>query len=55
MIFRSYLRQQVSVQAIYDFLLQHNNKLLCVEAYEFCLDWQAQADQPNSLSEGSLM
>eukprot|EP00983_Pelagomonas_calceolata_P010679 345732-Pelagomonas_calceolata.AAC.3 len=34
---------QVSVQAVYDFLLQHNNKPF--------LD-QSQADQPNILAEG---
>eukprot|EP00983_Pelagomonas_calceolata_P004708 154505-Pelagomonas_calceolata.AAC.1 len=48
--------QQVSIQAVYDFLLQHNNKLLlfACKLVDVILTGkdQSQADQPNSLAEG---
>eukprot|EP00983_Pelagomonas_calceolata_P024435 770214-Pelagomonas_calceolata.AAC.1 len=48
--------QQVSVQAVHDLLLQHNNKLfsLVSELMDFLLtgEDQSQVDQPNSLAGG---
>eukprot|EP00983_Pelagomonas_calceolata_P076948 1153644-Pelagomonas_calceolata.AAC.8 len=48
--------QQASVQDVYDFLLQHNNKLFSFvsELVDIMLtgEDQSQADQPNSLAEG---
>eukprot|EP00983_Pelagomonas_calceolata_P086882 1156849-Pelagomonas_calceolata.AAC.7 len=48
--------QQVSVQAVYDFLLQHNSKLFpsVSELMDIMLTGEdkSQADQPNSLAEG---
>eukprot|EP00983_Pelagomonas_calceolata_P042939 1138712-Pelagomonas_calceolata.AAC.4 len=48
--------QQASVQAVHDFLLQHNNKLFSFisELMDIMLtgEDQSQADQPNSLAEG---
>eukprot|EP00983_Pelagomonas_calceolata_P034429 1079012-Pelagomonas_calceolata.AAC.1 len=49
--------QQVSVQTVHDFLLQHNNKLFSFvsEVMDIMLtgEDQSQADQPESLAEGS--
>eukprot|EP00983_Pelagomonas_calceolata_P072716 1151837-Pelagomonas_calceolata.AAC.2 len=53
-----FLQQQLSVQAVFDFLLQHNNKLVCVsELLDLLLAGkdQPQADQPNFLAEGLLV
>eukprot|EP00983_Pelagomonas_calceolata_P015217 483697-Pelagomonas_calceolata.AAC.1 len=48
--------KQVSVQAVHDFLLQHNNKLYLFisELVDIMLTGkdQSQADQPNNLAEG---
>eukprot|EP00983_Pelagomonas_calceolata_P040685 1137727-Pelagomonas_calceolata.AAC.1 len=54
-----FLRQQLSVQAVFDFLLQHNNKLFfsvseLLDLLSAGMD-QPQADQPNSLAEGLLV
>eukprot|EP00983_Pelagomonas_calceolata_P059432 1145914-Pelagomonas_calceolata.AAC.5 len=51
-----FLQHQLSVQAVYDFLMQCNKKLLyfmseLLNLLLTCLD-QPQADQPNSLAEG---
>eukprot|EP00983_Pelagomonas_calceolata_P009321 301205-Pelagomonas_calceolata.AAC.1 len=47
--------QQASVQAVYDFLLQHTNKLFLFvsELMDMMLtgEDQSQANQPNSLAE----
>jgi hypothetical protein len=49
----------VPSQVVYDFLLQHNNKLLYFvpELMDFLLtgEDQSQADQPDSLAEGPPM
>eukprot|EP00983_Pelagomonas_calceolata_P009865 319302-Pelagomonas_calceolata.AAC.1 len=54
-----FLRQQVSVQAVSDFLLQHYNVLFFFipELLDSLLPGmeQPQADQPNSLAEGLLI
>eukprot|EP00983_Pelagomonas_calceolata_P040591 1137681-Pelagomonas_calceolata.AAC.1 len=50
-----FLRQQLNVQAVFDFHLQHNNELFFVsELLDLLLagEDQPQADQPNSLAEG---
>eukprot|EP00983_Pelagomonas_calceolata_P068453 1149926-Pelagomonas_calceolata.AAC.1 len=56
---KPFLRHELGVQAVLDFLLQHNNKLfLCVsERVDLLLagEDQPQADQPNSLAEGLLV
>jgi hypothetical protein len=54
-----HLRQQVCAQVVYNFLLQHNNKLyyFVSELMDLFLtgENQSQADQPNSLAEGPPM
>eukprot|EP00983_Pelagomonas_calceolata_P042116 1138352-Pelagomonas_calceolata.AAC.1 len=50
-----YRQQKLSIQAVFDFLLQHNNKLFFIvsELLDLLLAGkdQTQADQPNSLAE----
>eukprot|EP00983_Pelagomonas_calceolata_P033704 1055665-Pelagomonas_calceolata.AAC.1 len=58
LMYRPYL-QQVSAQAVHDFLVQHNSKLylLISKLVNIMLtgEDQSRADQPNTLAEGPPM